>query len=51
MKFNAAKIMEKAAGASVGVALTVAFLNAALLVAKLVQVVQEEVPKLEEEEE
>ena len=44
------KLMEKAAGASTGLAVAVAFLNVALLVTKLVQVVSEEAPKLADKE-
>ncbi len=50
MKIDAKKIMEKAAGASTGLAVAVAFLNVALLVTKLVQTVSEEAPKLEDKE-
>ncbi|MBR0468450.1 MAG: hypothetical protein IJJ16_01945 [Mogibacterium sp.] len=50
MKIDAKKIMEKAAGASTGVAVAAAFLNVALLVVKLVQTVSEEMPKLEDKE-
>ena len=50
MKINTKKIMEKAAGASTGIAVTVAFLNVALVVLKLVQAVSEELPKLEKDE-
>ena len=51
MKINAAKIMEKTAGASVGFAIAVAFFNVALLAAKIVQTVREEAPEPTEEEE
>ena len=44
------KLMEKAAGASTGLAVAVAFLNVVLLVTKLVQVVSEEAPKLADKE-
>jgi hypothetical protein len=50
MKINTQKIMEKATAASTGLAVTVAFLNAALLIAKIVQTVSEEAPKLEDKE-
>ena len=50
MKIDAKKIMEKAVGASTGVAVAAAFLNVALLVVKLVQTVSEEMPKLEDKE-
>ena len=50
MKIDAKKIMDKAAGASTGLAVAVAFLNVALLVTKLVQTVSEEAPKLEDKE-
>ena len=50
MKIDTKKIMEKAAGASTGLAVAVAFLNVALLVTKLVQTVSEEAPKLEDKE-
>ncbi len=50
MKINTKKLMEKAAGASAGLAVAVAFLNVALLVVKLVEVVSEETPKLEDKE-
>ncbi len=42
--------MEKAAGASTGLAVAVAFLNTALLIVKLVQTVSEQAPKLEDKE-
>lgn len=51
MAINTKKLMEKAAGASTGLTVAVAFLNVALLVVKLVQTVSEEVPKLEEKSE
>ena len=44
------KLMEKAAGASTGLTVAIAFLNVALLVTKLVQVVTEEAPKLDHED-
>ena len=50
MKINTKKIMEKAAGASTGLTVAIAFLNVALLVVKLVEAVSEEAPKLEEKE-
>ena len=50
MAINTKKLMEKAAGASTGVAVAVAFFNIALLVAHLVKTVSEEAPKLEEKE-
>ena len=50
MKVDTSKIMKKAAGASTGLAVVIAFLNVALLVTKLVQVVTEEAPKLEDKE-
>ncbi len=50
MKINTKKIMEKAAGASTGLTVAIAFLNVALLVTKLVQTVSEEAPKLEDKE-
>ena len=50
MMINTKKLMEKAAGASTGLTVVIAFLNVALLVTKLVQVVTEEVPKLEDKE-
>lgn len=50
MKIDTKKIMEKAAGASTGLAVAVAFLNVALVVVKLVQTVTEEAPKLEDKE-
>ena len=50
MKIDTSKIMKKAAGASTGLTVAIAFLNVALLVAKLVQTVSEEVPKLEDKE-
>ena len=50
MKINTKKIMEKAAGASTGLTVAIAFLNVALLVTKLVQTVSEEAPKLEDRE-
>ena len=50
MKIDTKKIMEKAAGASTGLAVAVAFLNVALVVVKLVQTVSEEAPKLEDKE-
>ncbi len=50
MAINTKKLMEKAAGASTGLTVAIAFLNVALLVVKLVETVTEEVPKLEKEE-
>ena len=50
MKIDTKKIMEKAAGASTGLTVAIAFLNVALLVTKLVQTVSEEAPKLEDKE-
>lgn len=50
MAINTKKLMEKAAGASTGLAVAVAFLNVALLVVKLVETVSEEAPKLESKE-
>ena len=50
MKVDTSKIMKKAAGASTGLAVVIAFLNVALLVTKLVQTVTEEAPKLEDKE-
>lgn len=50
MAINTKKIMEKAANASTGLAVAVAFLNTALLVVKLVQTVTEQAPKLEDKE-
>ena len=50
MKIDTKKIMDKAAGASTGLAVVIAFLNVALLVTKLVQTVSEEAPKLEDKE-
>ena len=50
MKIDTKKLMEKAAGASTGLTVVIAFLNVALLVTKLVQVVTEEAPKLEDKE-
>ena len=50
MKINTKKIMEKAAGASTGLTVAIAFLNVALLVTRLVQTVSEEAPKLEDKE-
>ena len=50
MMINTKKLMEKAAGASTGLTVVIAFLNVALLVTKLVQVVTEEAPKLEDKE-
>lgn len=50
MAINTKKIMEKAAGASTGLTVVIAFLNVALLVTKLVQTVTEEAPKLEDKE-
>ena len=50
MMINTKKLMEKAAGASTGLTVVIAFLNVALLVTKLVQTVSEEAPKLEDKE-
>ena len=50
MKIDANKLMKKAAGASTGLTVAIAFLNVALLVTKLVQTVSEETPKLEDKE-
>ena len=50
MMLNTKKLMEKAAGASAGLTVVIAFLNVALLVTKLVQTVTEEAPKLEDKE-
>ena len=50
MAINAKKLMEKAAGASTGVAVAAAFFNVALLVVQLVKTVSEEAPKLEKKE-
>ena len=50
MAIDSKKIMEKAAGASTGLAVVVGFLNAALLVVKIVQTVSETAPKLEEKD-
>lgn len=50
MKINTKKIMEKAVGASTGIAVAAAFMNVALIVVKLVQTVSEEMPKLEGDE-
>ena len=50
MAINTKKLMEKAAGASTGLAVAVAFLNVALLVVKLVEAVSEEAPKLQDKE-
>ncbi len=50
MKIDAKRLMEKAAGASTGLTVAIAFLNVALLVTKLVQTVSEEAPKLEDKE-
>ena len=47
---DAKKLMKKAAGASTGLTVAIAFLNVALLVTKLVQVVSEEAPKLNHED-
>ena len=49
MKVDYKKVMEKAAGASAGLTVAVAFLNVALLVTKLVQTVSEEATRSEEE--
>ena len=50
MKIKTAKLLETATGASVGLAIAVAFFNVALLVTRLVQEVSEEAPKLEDKE-
>ena len=50
MMINTKKLMEKAAGASTGLTVVIAFLNVAHLVTKLGQVVTEGAPKLEDEE-
>ena len=50
MKIDANKLMKKAAGASTGLTVAIAFLNVALLVTKIVQTVTEEAPKLEDKE-
>ena len=50
IKIDAKRLMEKAAGASTGLTVAIAFLNVALLVTKLVQTVSEEAPKLEDKE-
>ena len=50
MKIDTSKVMKKAAGASTGLTVAIAFLNVALLVVKLVQTVSEETPKLDHEE-
>ncbi|MBR7088239.1 MAG: hypothetical protein IKI38_02690 [Mogibacterium sp.] len=50
MKIDTKRIMKKAVGASTGIAVATAFLNVALLVVKLVEVVTEEAPKLEDKE-
>ncbi|MBR1985941.1 MAG: hypothetical protein IKG25_11410 [Mogibacterium sp.] len=50
MKVDTNKIMRKAAGASTGLTVAIAFLNVALLVVKLVQTVSEEAPKLEDKD-
>ena len=50
MKIDTSRIMKKAAGASTGLAVAVAFLNVALLVVKLVETVSEEAPKLQDKE-
>ena len=50
MKIDANKSMKKAAGASTGLTVAIAFLHVALLVTKLVQTVSEEAPKLEDKE-
>ena len=49
MKIDTKKIMEKAAGASTGVAVAAAFFNVALILIKLVQTVSEESEKYEKE--
>ena len=48
VKINTSKIMKKAAEASTGLTVVIAFLNVALLVTKLVQTVSEGAPKLED---
>ena len=50
MAIDAKKIMEKAAGASTGVAVAAAFFNITLLIVQLVKTVSEEAPKLAEKE-
>ncbi len=50
MAINTKKLMEKAAGASTGVAVAAAFFNIALLIVQLVKTVSEEAPKLEDKE-
>ena len=50
MKIDAKRLMEKAAGASTGLTVAIAFLNVALLVVKLVETVTEEAPKLTDKE-
>jgi hypothetical protein len=50
MKIDTKKLMKKAAGASTGLTVAIAFLNVALLVTKLVQTVSEEAPKLDDKE-
>ena len=50
MAINTKKIMEKAAGASTGVAVAAAFFNIALIIVQLVKTVSEEAPKLEKED-
>ena len=51
MKIDTSKIMKKAADASTGLTVAIAFLNVALLVTKLVQTVSEEAPKLADKDE
>lgn len=50
MAIDTKKLMEKAAGASTGLTVAIAFLNVALLVTKLVKTVSEEAPKLDKDE-
>lgn len=45
MKISTEKIMEKAVGASTGVAVAAAFFNIALIIIKLVETVTEEAEK------
>ena len=48
MKINYGQLMKKATGASVGLAVAVAFFNVALLATRLIQTVAEELPEPEE---
>ena len=50
MAINTKKVMEKAAGASTGLTVAIAFLNVALIVVKLVQTVRETTEKIEDKE-